>query len=102
MPQEKKWKRLVAWFLSYRAKSVADAERNFSRKTQCFYVATVNFNVSVYYLVTQMYTCSCKEAAWKSTKTVGKDSGCESGSLHCVYGQETTVDGLEPGKIVFF
>ena len=38
-----------------------------SEKTQCFYVATVNYNVSVYY---QIYTCSCK----KSSLKVSKDS----------------------------
>ena len=32
----KKWKRSVAWFPSYRAKCVADAERNFSRKRNGF------------------------------------------------------------------
>ena len=32
----KKWKRLVAWFPNYRAKCVADAERNFSRKRNVF------------------------------------------------------------------
>ena len=31
-------------------------------KTQCFYVAAVNFNVSVYYCVTHIYTCSCKKS----------------------------------------
>ena len=30
---EKKWKRSVAWFLSYRAKCMADAECNFSRNS---------------------------------------------------------------------
>ena len=33
-------------------------------------------------------TCSCKKAAWKSPKTVEKDSGCESRGLHCVYRQK--------------
>ena len=32
----KKWKRSVAWFPSYRAKCVAEAERNFSRKRNVF------------------------------------------------------------------
>jgi len=32
--------------------------------------------------------CSHKMAAWKLAKTVGKDSGCESGGLHCVYRQK--------------
>ena len=44
-------------------------------KTQCFYVAKVNFN-------------SCKKAACKSAKAVGKDRGYKSGGLHCVYGQK--------------
>ena len=33
-------------------------------------------------------TCCCKKVAWKLAKTVGKDSGCESRDLHCVYGQK--------------
>ena len=40
----KKWKRLVAWFLSCGAKSIADAECNFSIFTL--------LRVSVYYRVT--------------------------------------------------
>ena len=32
--------------------------------------------------------CSCKKAAQKSAKTVGKDSGGECGGLHCVYRQK--------------
>ena len=48
---EKKWKRSVAWFPSYIAKCIADAERNFLRKYNAFYVARVNFNVFVYYRV---------------------------------------------------
>ena len=43
-------------------------------KTQCLYADTVNFNVSAYYHVMQ-YTSSCKKAAWKSEKTIRKDSG---------------------------
>jgi len=30
-------------------------------------------------------SCSCKRAAGKSAKTVGKDSSGESGGLHCLY-----------------
>ena len=42
--------------------------------------------VSPYTFVLQKIdTCFCKKAAWKSPKTVWKDSGCESGGLHCVY-----------------
>ena len=33
-------------------------------------------------------SCSCKKAARKSAKTVGKDSGGESGGLHCVNRQK--------------
>ena len=33
-------------------------------------------------------SCSCKKAAQKSAKIVGKDSGGESGGLHCVYRQK--------------
>ena len=41
-----KWKRSVAWFLSYRAKHIVDAECNFSRKCDVF--TLLNCNVSVY------------------------------------------------------
>ena len=46
--------------------------------------------------------CSCKKAARKSEKTVGKDSGGESGGLHCLYRQKTTVYKLEACEIAFF
>ena len=36
-------------------------------KTQGFYVATVNFNFSLYYRVTQIYTCSCKKKVIKDS-----------------------------------
>ena len=44
-----KWKRSVPWFPSYGAHGIAEAER---KKTQCFYVVTVDRNVSVHYSVT--------------------------------------------------
>ena len=53
-------------------------------KTQCFYVVTVNCNV----VLRKIDSCSCRKAARKSAKTVGKDNGGESGGLHCVYGQK--------------
>ena len=43
----KKWKQSVAWFPSYRVKCITDAQHKPFKKMQCFYVATVNFNVSV-------------------------------------------------------
>ena len=46
--------------------------------------------------------CSCKKAAWKSAKTVGKDSGCERRGLCCVKGQTKTIYRLEAGKIAYF
>ena len=76
----KKWKRSVAWFLSYGAKRIVDTEC----QTQCFYVVTVNFNV----VLRKIDLCSCKKAARKSAKTVWKDSGGESGGLHCLYKQK--------------
>ena len=45
----KKWKRLVAWFLSYGVNCIVNAECNFSRKHDVF---VVNFIVAVY-----MYYC---------------------------------------------
>ena len=44
-------------------------------------------------------SCSCKKAARKSAKTVGKDSGGESGGLQCLYKQK---DKLEACEIAFF
>ena len=52
-------------------KSIVDVECNFSRK--CLIV------------LRKVDTCSCKKTACKSAKTAGKDSGCESGGLYCVY-----------------
>ena len=51
------------------------------------------------FMLHKIYTC-CKKPAWKSAKTVGKDSG----GLHCVYGQKdkTTVWRLEAPEIAFF
>ena len=70
----KQWTRSVAWFLSYGAKCIADVEH--------VYVTTL----SPYAIVLRkMDMCSCKRAARKSAKTVGKDCGGESGGLHCVY-----------------
>ena len=77
----KKWKRSIACFPSYGAKCIADTERKFSRKRNVF---TVNCNV----VLRKIDSCSCKKAARKSAKTVGKDNGGESGGLHCVYGQK--------------
>ena len=51
--------------------------RQLFEKMHCFYIAMVNFNVSV-------YTCSCKKAAWKSAKTVRKDSGYKSAWAYIV------------------
>ena len=46
--------------------------------------------MSPYTIISHKFTrvLNCKKAAWKSSKTVGKDSGCENGGLHCVYGQK--------------
>ena len=35
-------------------------------------------------------TCSCKKAARKLAKRVGKGSGCENRGLHCVYRQKNS------------
>ena len=109
----KKWKRSAAWFPSYRAKCVADAERNFSTKRNaftidyrptevdylCFYVAMVNFNVSVYYRVTEIYTCSCKKSRQRQ---LGKTAVVNAGAYIVSMDRKTTVYGLEAGKITFF
>ena len=41
-------------------------------KMQCFYIVTVHFNVSICYLLCKIGSCSCKKAAQKLAKTVGK------------------------------
>ena len=47
----KNWKRSVAWFQSYGAKCIVDANANFQENAM-FYVVIVNCDVSVYYRVT--------------------------------------------------
>ena len=70
----KRWKRSVAWFPSYTANSVADAERNLSKKRnvlRCYGKVLM----SPYTIVLRKFTrVLVKKAAWKSAKTVGK--GC--------------------------
>ena len=55
------------------------------REYTIFYVATVNFSVSVYYSVTEIDTCSCKKAAWKSAKTVSFHASmfCHTYGVRC-------------------
>ena len=79
----KKWKWSVALFLSRGAKSIADAE-SFREMLLHWYVSPHTT------VLRKIDMCSCKKAAWKSPKTVGKDSGCESKGLHCVYRQKDT------------
>ena len=43
-----------------------------------------------------------EKAAWKSTKTVGKDSGYKRGAYIVSMDRKTTVYRLEVGKITFF
>ena len=94
----KEWKRSVAWFLSFGAESVADAERNFSRKRDVFTLLRSPYTI----VLRKIDTCSCKKAAWKSLKTLGKDSGCESRAYIVSIGRKTTVYRQEAGEIVFF
>ena len=49
------------------------------RKSQCLHI------LSSYVKLTHVLA---KKAARKLAKTVAKDSGCESGGLHCVYRQK--------------
>ena len=42
---------------------------------------------------------SCKKAARKSAKIVGKDSGGESGGLHCLYRQKD--NRIQAGSLPF-
>ena len=59
--------------------------------------------MSPYTIVSRKFThVLVKIAAWKSAKTVGKDSGCESGGLHVSMDRKTTVYGLEASIITFF
>ena len=65
-------------------KCIADAECKFFKKTQCFYIVVVTVMSPYTIVLRKIDSCSCKKAAQKSAKTVGKDSGGESGGLHCM------------------
>ena len=56
------------------------------------------------YLIKQSHCEPLREnlAHEKSAKTVEKDSTCESGSLHCVYRQKTTIYRLQDCEIRYF
>ena len=48
-------------------------------------------------------SCSCKKAGRKSAKTVGEDSGGQSGGLYCLYRQKDKgVYKVEACEITFF
>ena len=47
--------------------------------------------MSLYTIVLCKMACYCKRAARKSAKTVGKDSGCESGAYIVSVDRKTTV-----------
>ena len=81
----KKSKRSVAWFPSYGAKRITDVERKFSRKRNVFTLLREIVMSSYTNVLRKINLCSCKNTAIKSAKTVGKDSGGESGGLHCLY-----------------
>ena len=80
----KKWKWSVAWFPSYRAKCIMDAtfreNAMFLRCYGCFHILLC-------------YTCACKKAAWKLTKTVGKD--IKAGAYIVSMDRKTTVYGVK-------
>ena len=58
-------------------------------KTQCFYIATVNFTVSVYYYATYVkLTRVFVKRQLEISKDSWKDSGGKSRGLHCDYRQK--------------
>ena len=59
-------------------------------KMRCFYVVMVIKTVMSPYTIVlhKIDLCSCKKAARKSAKIVGKYSGGESRGLHCLYKQK--------------
>ena len=83
-----KWQWSVAWFPSYRAKRITDTEHRFSRKRNVFTLLQHTVMSPYTIVLRKIASCSCKKAARKSARTVGNDSGGESGSLHCVYRQK--------------
>ena len=87
----------VAWFRSYRAKHIADAERKFSRKRNVFYIVTVNCNVYTIVLH-KIDLCSCKKAARNSEKTVVVKAGTYIVSVD----KKETLYKLEACEIAFF
>ena len=77
-----------------------DAERNFS---QCFYIAKVNFNVSLYYRVTLTYIrVLVKQQLESRRRQLEKTTVVSAGAYIVSMDRKTTVYGLEAGKVTFF
>ena len=72
----------------------ADAERNFSRKCNVFYVATVNINVSV-----SVFTCVLEKQLISRQRQLGKTAVIKVGAYIVSIDRKTTVYGLEAGEI---
>ena len=92
----KRWKRSVAWFLSFGAKSVADAERNFSRK--CFYVATYLRILSCYVNLTRVLA---KRQLESHQRHLEKTAAVKAEANVVSIGRKTTVYRLEAGESRF-
>ena len=59
--------------------------------------------MSLYTIVLhKIYSCSCKNAARNSAKTVGKDNGGKAGAYLVSIDRKTTVYELEACEIAFF
>ena len=67
-------------------------------KTQCFYVATVNFYVFVLRKFTRVLV---KKELGSRQRQLGKTAVIKAGTYIVSMDRKTTVYGLEPGKIAF-
>ena len=68
------------------------------RETQCFYVATVNFKVSICTFTRVLV----KKQLGSWQRQLGKTAVIKVGAYIVSMDRKTTIYGLEAGKIVFF
>ena len=71
-------------------------------KTLCFYVATVNFKSSVYYLSRKFTRVFVKKQLESRQRQLGKTAVVKAESYIVSMDRKTTVYTLEAGKTAFF
>ena len=81
------------------SESITNAECNFFEKTQCLYVAMVNFNVPYTMVLRKINTC-CKKSSFE--RQLGKTVVVKVGTYIVFLVRKTTVYGLKACRIVFF